>query len=147
METCLDSIVRAGWNAPRLFLDGSTGLPSRYNHLSVTWREDGVAPGRPGAWAWRELLIQQPHADAYVLLQDDVILYDRESLRAYLEDVLWPGDQMGLVSLFYTGLDPAPGGALRPRSGTGAQGFIFPPELARAMLSDSVLSARARRIA
>jgi hypothetical protein len=141
LESCLDSIVRAGWDAPRLFLDGSTSLPSRYNHLSVTWREDGV-----GAWpAWymglAELLLQQPHADAYVLLQDDVILYDRESLRAYLEEVLWPGEHTGLVSLFYTGLDPAPGWRTSPADWHwGAQGFIFPPVVARALLCDPVLS-------
>ena len=141
LESCLDSIVRAGWDAPRLFLDGSAELPSRYNHLSVTWRENSV-----GAWpAWylglAELLLQQPHADAYVLLQDDVILYDRESLRAYLEEVLWPGDETGLVSLFYTGLHPAPGWHTSPADWHwGAQGFVFPPPVARALLCDPVLS-------
>jgi hypothetical protein len=140
LETCLDSIIRAGWDAPRLFLDGSTLLPSRYQRLSVTWREDGV-----GAWpAWylglAELVLQQPHADAYVLLQDDVILYDRESLRAYLEDALWPGDLTGIVSLFYTGLDPAPGWRSSPAQWHwGAQGFIFPPAVARALLCDPLL--------
>ena len=75
----------------------------------MTWREDGV-----GAWpswylALAELVLQQPDADAYLMLQDDVVLHDRESLRGYLERVLWPGDRPGLVSLFYTGPDTTPG--------------------------------------
>jgi hypothetical protein len=141
LESCLDALVRAGWDAPHLFLDGSAPLPTRYNHLPVTWREVSI-----GAWpAWylglAELVLQQPDADAYVMLQDDVILYDHQSLRAYLEDVLWPGDQTGLVSLFYTGLDPTPGWHSLPGEWHwGAQGFVFPPAIARALLCDADVS-------
>jgi hypothetical protein len=141
LELCLDSIVRAGWDTPLLFLDGTVRLPDRYCHLPVTWREASI-----GAWpswymALAELLLQQPEADAYVLLQDDVVLYDRESLRVYLERVLWPGDRPGLVSLFYTGVDSTPGWFQADDAWHwGAQGFVLPSGTARSLLTDAELS-------
>jgi hypothetical protein len=141
LEACLDTIVRAGWEEPRLFLDGTTRLPSRYAHLPVTWREDSV-----GAWpAWylalAELVLHHPEADAFVLLQDDVALFDREVLRDYLERALWPGQRPGLVSLFYTGMDSV-NGWHEARGGWhfSAQGLIFSPGTARAFLSDAGVS-------
>jgi hypothetical protein len=141
LEDCLDSIVRSGWNDPRLFLDGSCRIPERYNDLAVTWRENfiGVWP----AWflALAELILQQPDADAYVLLQDDVVLYDRESLRDYLERILWPGDQPSIISLFSTDPEPNPGWHRMDKAWHwGAQGFIFAPEIARAIFADPILS-------
>ena len=35
--------------------------------------------------------MREPEADAYLLLEDDVLFFDREDLRVYLEDVLWRG--------------------------------------------------------
>jgi hypothetical protein len=140
LEMCLDGVVRAGWEEPFLFLDGTVRIPERYAHLPVTWREDGI-----GAWpAWylalAELCFQRPDADAYVLLQDDVLLYDRGPLREYLEQVLWPGDRPGVVSLFYTGIDARHGWSRTGGWHWGAQGFIFPPGIVRAMLADVGLS-------
>lgn len=141
LETTLDSVVRAGWSEPRIFMDGTTRLPDRYSKLPITWREDSV-----GAWpswymALAELVLHEPNADAYMMLQDDVVLYDRESLREYLERVLWPGERPCLVSLFYTGLN-SPTGWREARGAWhfSAQGFIFPPGIARALLCDADLS-------
>jgi hypothetical protein len=151
LELCLDSIVRAGWPEPRIFLDGTAPLPPRYGHLPLTWREEAI--GAFPAWhlALVELLLQQPKADAYLLLQDDVILYDRECLREYLEAALWPGERPAIISLFYTGLDTRPG--WRPMQEGwqwGAQGFVFPPDVARRLAADgdfarSWLAASAER--
>ena len=138
LESCLDSLVRAGWEEPRLFLDGSMHLPSRYYGLPVTWRESRI-----GAWpAWRmalaELFFQQPDADAYLMIQDDVVLYDREPLRDYLEQVLWPGDRPGIVSLFYTGLAETPGWHCSAGEWHwGSQAFLFAPGAVRALLADA----------
>lgn len=141
LAPCLDSIIRAGWTAPRLFLDGSVNIPTRFKHLPVTWREDPVGAWPNWIFALTELLLQSPEADAYVLLQDDVILYDRESLRDYLEGALWPGDRPGLISLFYTGTGITPGWiAAKGAWHWGAQGFVLPPGIARALVCDPDIS-------
>jgi hypothetical protein len=145
LEMCLDAIVRAGWEEPRLFIDGHATLPRRYRHIPTTWREDPI-----GAWpSWYlllgELLAQDPDADAYVVLQDDAAVFDRESLRGYLEEVLWPGDRPGIVSLFYTGRELDPGWhAARGQWHWGAQAFVLPPDIARALVSDAQLSDACR---
>jgi hypothetical protein len=137
LESCLDALVAAGWDSPRLFLDGTAPLPQRYAHLPVTWREDSVGAWPSWYFALAELVMHQPKADAYVMLQDDVVLYHRASLREYLERVLWPGIRPGLIALFYTGQGEKTGwfeaqGAWH----FSAQGLIFPPGIARAFLSD-----------
>jgi hypothetical protein len=137
LEACLDSVVRAGWDRPRLFLDGTLPVPPRYAHLPTSWREEAI-----GAWpAWylalAELIVQCPDADAFLMLQDDVILHDRGPLREYLEQVLWPGDREGVISLFYTGNDIGPGWHLdRGAWSWGAQAFVFPRVLARQLVAD-----------
>jgi len=122
-------------------MDGTMRLPSRYEHLPVTWRDDSI-----GAWpAWylalAELILLNPDADAYVMLQDDVVCFDREPLREYLERTLWPGTCPGLVTLFYTGLNPTAG--WHEAQGAwhfSAQGFVIAPGIARALLCDEELS-------
>lgn len=139
LEWCLDSIVRAGWESPHLFVDGLVRIPERYTHLPVTWRERAT-----GAWpnyylALSELVQRDPQADAYVLFQDDAVLYDRGNLREYLESVLWPGNCRGLVSLYCSqayNLTQPGWHQLGQRWLWGALGFIFPRELARAFVTD-----------
>ena len=48
---------------------------------------------------WIELLMREPEADAYLLVQDDAVLADF-AVRDYLGRILWPGDRPGLVSLY-----------------------------------------------
>lgn len=141
LEACLDTVIRAGWHEPRLFLDGTTSLPPRYAHLPITWREDSV-----GAWptwylALAELILYYPDADAYLMLQDDVALFDRDPLRDYLQRVLWPGERPGIVSLFYTRVDAA-NGWFNARGTWDFAGLalVFPPSIARAFLSDGGIS-------
>jgi len=139
LDWSLDSLARAGWAEPRLFADGLVPRAARSVHLPMSVRD------RPlGAWpsfymALIELLMRQPDADAYLLAEDDVLYYDRQNLREYLEQFLWPGDQPGLVSLY------CPAAYTRARAGwhcragewmVGALAFIFPPELAKRFVTD-----------
>jgi len=137
LEACLDSVVRAGWDSPRLFLDGTLRVPPRYAHLPTSWREEGI-----GAWpAWYlalvELLVQCPDADAFLMLQDDAILHDQCPLRNYLEQVLWPGDRPEMISLFYAGDDTTPGWHRTEGDASwSALALLFPPVLARQLVAD-----------
>ncbi|MDB5388806.1 MAG: hypothetical protein JWM11_4452 [Planctomycetaceae bacterium] len=146
LEWCLDSLRRAGWDRPRLFIDGLIRIPDRYSQLPVTWREESI-----GAWpntylALMEMIQRDPHVDAYLLLQDDAFLYDRGNLREYLEAALWPGDCPGIVSLYC----PQPYNRTEPGWHTrsepwvwGAQAFLFSPAAAREFVSSpEVISHR-----
>jgi Glycosyl transferase family 2 len=146
---CLDSLARAGWEDARLFVDGDVEVPRRHARLPVTRHET-----RLGAWpsyylALVELLMRQPQADAYLMVQDDVVFYDREDLRGYLEQALWgvvPGSRRlpGAVSLFSpTGCRrSAPGWhAETPPWTWGAQVFIFPPESLKRLAADPIVLA------
>jgi hypothetical protein len=83
-----------------LFMDAAVRVPERFGHLPGTLRS-------PAAGAWPnhylslfELTLRQPDADAYLILQDDALIYDGENVRAYLEETLWPGGQLPVVSLY-----------------------------------------------
>ena len=139
LEWCLDSVVRAGWATPHLFVDGLVRIPPRFNHLPITWRERPVGAW-PNYWlALAELVQSQPEADAYLLLQDDAVLYDRGNLREYLESALWPASEPSLVSLYcsqaYTVLEPG-WRRLPERFVWGALAFVFPRALARQFVGD-----------
>ncbi len=140
LETCLDSLIRSGWDNARLFVDDrAPTLASRHQHLPVTLHQPAL-----GAWpnyylALQELLCRHPDADALMIVQDDACFYDRECLREYLERVLWPGDPPGIVSLYcssaytneHTGWHEIPEEWV-----WGALAFVFPKERARQFVTD-----------
>jgi hypothetical protein len=140
LEECLTSLASAGWNDPRLFVDGDAALPPRCADLDQTCRSHRV-----GAWpsyylALAELMMRQPEADAFLLVQDDVVFAEGFFVRGYLEDVLWPGKKPGIVSLLcphpYTKPDPG----WYPFDDDwiwGAQAFAFSREAAQGFLTDS----------
>ncbi|MBW3598910.1 MAG: hypothetical protein KY475_16760, partial [Planctomycetes bacterium] len=139
LEWCLDSLIRAGWSEPHVFIDGSVRLPEAHDRLSVTWREQRV-----GAWpnfylALSELVLSNPRADAYFMVQDDAVFYDAENLRSFLEGVLWPGEKPSLTSLYCSQAYNLTEPGWRPLERNwvwGALAFIFPPDLAREFLND-----------
>jgi hypothetical protein len=100
LNECLDSLAKAGWPRPHLFIDGAAMVPSDWSFLPATSRDEQV-----GAWpnfylSLLEMLMREPLADAYLLVQDDALFYCRENVRQYLETVLWPGETPGIVSLY-----------------------------------------------
>jgi hypothetical protein len=139
LSTCLKSLERAGWPRPHLFVDSAVTVPAPHDQLPCTFRDERV-----GAWAnyylsLAELLLCHPRADAYMVVQDDALFYDRQSLPTYLETVLWPGKSTCLVSLYCSRADTAgkPGwheceGLMR----SGPVALAFPRELAKAFVTD-----------
>ncbi|HEX4591801.1 MAG TPA: hypothetical protein VH120_17825, partial [Gemmataceae bacterium] len=97
-----------------------------------------------GAWpnhylSLFELTLRRPDADAFLLLQDDAIIYDGENVREYLEESLWPAGGAPVVSLYCP--EPYTAGRygwhrLRRPWVWGAQAFVFSPEAARRYLRD-----------
>jgi hypothetical protein len=139
LEIALDSLLRAGWDQPYLFLDGTVRVPERFGRLPGVLREPRV-----GCWpsyylALAELLMRHPEADAYLLAEDDALVYDREVLREYLEEMLWPERRSCLVSLYCPSLNTRdePGWhSLQPGWAVGTLAFIFPRRLAQDFLLD-----------
>jgi hypothetical protein len=139
LDWTLDSLVRAGWEPSRIFEDGTTTIAPRHAQRPVSTREPAL-----GAWpsyylGLSELVLRHPDVDAYFMVQDDVVFYDRQDLRAYLEDVLWPTDPPGVISLYCSAAYTRPdSGWFSPpeRWVWGALAFIFPKELARAFVAD-----------
>jgi hypothetical protein len=142
LEECLEGLAAAGWERPHLFVDAAVRVPERFRHLPGTCRDE-----KAGAWpnyylAMVELLMREPRADAFLVLQDDVVLCDRPDLRAYLEHVLWPGRSSALVSLYCAEGDTRtdPGWHRRARGWTsGAHALVFPPPLAKAFVTDPLV--------
>ena len=114
-------------------------LPEPYDRLPFTFRDEPV-----GAWpnyylSLTELVMRQPRADAYMLVQDDTLFYDNEGLKSYIETVCWPGRKPCLMSLYCGDADtgPTPGWhqCEGPMKG-GLHALVFPRELVKAFLTD-----------
>ena len=144
---CLDSLRRAGWENPRLFIDSVVTIPDRFADLPFTLRDSKI-----GAWpnyylALAELLMRSPEADAYMIVQDDCFFHDRVNLREHLEEILWPADPVGAVSLYcskayapaQTGWHEYPDERI-----WGALAFIFPSESAARFLANPQVLAHRR---
>ena len=92
----LASLAAAGFDRPRLFLDGQGVMPQAAAGLPCTVRDAPVGPF--GNWilaAW-EIYLRQPKADMYALFQDDVMLC--RNVRQYLERRQHPAG--GYLNLF-----------------------------------------------
>lgn len=100
LSRSLDSLSQAGWDSREVHLFSEPdALPagSTFNGpVTIRGRKAGAFPN----WylALQELVLTQPAADGYLLLQDDVVFC--RGLREYLEDELWPDSAAGFVSLY-----------------------------------------------
>ncbi len=139
LQSCVDCLVEAGWDSPRIFVDGEVDLGSLPSHLEVTRRDPQV-----GAWpswylALSELLMRQPKAEAFMIVQDDVVMFRHRKLRQYMEDFLWPEEGPCVVSLFcsraYTS-GQAGWRRLDENLVWGGQALIFSREACLGLLSD-----------
>lgn len=146
LEVCLESLARAGWESPRLFIDGPAPVPGPFEALPRTVHEPQM-----GAWptyllALNELLMREPWADAYLLVQDDARFFDRGPLRPYLERCLWPGGSTCLVSLYCCAKDTAATDGWQAPRGvvqSGPVALVYPREVAKAFVtSPSVFRRR-----
>ena len=88
----LASLQEAGWDRPRLFVDGATNAEAvRYEQefgLEVTARWPIIRPFGNWSLALAELYIRNPTADLYLVAQDDLRTY--LNLRQYLEACPFP---------------------------------------------------------
>ncbi len=137
LERSLRSLEKAGWPKAHVFAEPLVDLPSWLMPHRRTIRAQKL-----GAWPnWflslNEMYLREPHADAYLICQDDVLYC--QGLREYLEKTLWPSHRLGVVSLhtashqdrgdahgFYT--------AQHGWGAWGAQAYVLPNPSVRALL-------------
>jgi hypothetical protein len=139
LDWTLDSLARAGWDDPRVFEDLPTTIAPRHAGRPLSTRIPAL-----GAWpnfylGLAELVVRHPEADAYFMVQDDVLFYDRQDLREYLERILWPSAPPGPISLYCPSFYSRPGSSWHRFEGSwagGALAFIFPREQARQFVAD-----------
>lgn len=135
LPTTLDSLAKAGFELPRLFMDGAITEPPAYLHkYPLTHRYPTT--GAYGNWilSLLELYIRSPNADRYALFQDDMVTYI--DLRKYLEATAYP--KMGYLNLytFPRNVQLGTEGWYRPvNRGLGAVALVFNNEAARALLA------------
>jgi len=142
LDTCLDSLSRSGWEVPRLFVDSGVTIADRFSDLPVTFHETKLGPWPNYYLALVELLMREPEADAFMLVQDDVVFDDRHDLRTYLEAILWPADPIAAVSLYCSKAYTRPVAGwhqVESRWIWGALAFVFPRESAKRFVTDPLV--------
>lgn len=142
LHACLDSLFRAGWEMPRLFVDSAVTVPERFSDLPVTFRETKLGPFPNYYLALVELIMREPDADAFMLVEDDVIFDDRHNLRRYLEEILWPAHPIGAVSLYCSKAYTRPLAGWYEFDGLwvwGALAFVFSRESAERFATDPAI--------
>ncbi|QDT40367.1 hypothetical protein Pan241w_04230 [Gimesia alba] len=138
----LDSLKAAGWDFPRLFTEPGVEIPSEFNRLPVSRRDETLGAFPNWYLALTELVLRNPRAEAFLLCQDDVLF--ATDLRDYLEFTLWPEKQIGVISIYCPSHYPqaTKPGFIREDRGWdswGALAYIFSNPSARAILCDSMV--------
>lgn len=98
LERTVSSLAAAGWSSPRLFVEPETALPVNGRELERTDRDLRLGAYPNFFLGLAELLLRHPQADAYLMVQDDVVFC--RGVRAYLERLLWPAGEIGVISLY-----------------------------------------------
>ncbi len=144
----LASLKKAGFDRPRLFVDGASD-PARWRDLDV---EDVVVRGKESIRAWGnwflalvELYVRFPHYDRFAIFQDDFVTV--QNLRGYLDAVPFP--EKGYLNLYTfpsnqrkAEAEKAKGWFLSNQNGRGAVGLVFSQAGVQELLSSRHLAER-----
>lgn len=137
----IESLKRAGWDCPHLFIDGDMDLPRSADSLMQSRRQ-------PMMGAWRNYyqsvvdLLSDCSADFILLAQDDAWWSTHLPIRKYLEELCWPVEDRFLVSLYCCASDTAPMSCWRRYEGIwqyGAVAMIFSRKAAEEFVRDPVV--------
>lgn len=97
LPVTLESLKAAGFDKPRLFIDGAKD-DTEYAEfgLETTCRWPTIRTFGNWVLGLIELYIRQPNADRYAIFQDDFVTY--RNLKAYLEQIHYP--EKGYLNLY-----------------------------------------------
>lgn len=140
----LQSLALAGFDKPRLFVDGDVDIPSWQGQftLEVTTRTTSMRTFGNWILGLAELYIRNPNCDRYAMFQDDLVAY--RNLRQYLEEVPYPPKGYQNLYTFPANqtLFPKVGKTVRQQigwrlsnqRGLGAVGLVFSREAVTVLL-------------
>lgn len=143
LELCLTSLAAAGWQRPKLFIDGDLQLPRPALALPQTVRYPTT-----GAWSnyYHSLaeLLETTRASFLMIVQDDAWWPTQLPVRQYLEQIHWPSCDRFIVSAYCCANDTSPIAGWRQYGDIwkyGAVALIFSRSAAAAFISDPVVSS------
>lgn len=142
LHTCLTSLLAAGWDQVRVFAEPGVERPDGFPTLLWSCRDEPLGAFPNWLLGLVELVLREPHADAYFMCQDDAVM--AAGLRYYLERRLWPAPKVGVVSVYcpshYARNQPS-GFHIEDRGwdSWGALAYIFPNPSARSIVSDPLV--------
>lgn len=142
----LASLAAAGFNKPRLFVDGDTDWQSWASEFKtdVTCRYPLVRTASNWMLSIAELYLRDPLATYYALFQDDFVTY--QNLRSYLEVAEYPDGGYWNLYTFPENEDIRPkdhyGWYQSNQGGKGAVALVFSNKVLRALLSHTHLVDR-----
>lgn len=130
----LNSLNKAGFSYPVIFLDDAPHIPSYFQCCSVVRRNLSLGAFGNFVLGMWELYLRNPNADRYIMFQDDVVCY--KNLRQYLE-------ACNLLSLAYYNLYTwdvnikrnMPGWSLSDQMSRGALALMFGNQALRDLLA------------
>ncbi len=147
----LASLRAGGFEQPRLFLDGGTHEEAasyeREFSLPVSARNPALQIAPNWTLTLLELYLRNPHADRYMIAQDDLICV--RNLRQYLEACAYP--LSGYLNLYLYAHNeqhcPTPGWHQSNQKGLGALMLVFSNEAAITLLSSQEFLRRPKDLA
>lgn len=143
LSQSINNLKVAGWAQMRIFAEPGSSIPANIlGETSVSLRDQTLGAFPNWYLGLTELYLDNPHADAYLICQDDIVMI--RDTRQYLEECLWPATEIGVVSLYCPSHDHRDdaSGFLKVKSGWntwGALAYIFSNPGVREFLSDLIV--------
>lgn len=139
----LSSLALAGFDAPRLFIDGIAEIPSQYRELrgyEATLHYPKLRTFGNWITALWELYLRNPIANRYAIFQDDLVTY--KNLRQYLDECDYPKHGYWNLYTFPENQKPYKGWYLSNQQGKGAVGLVLNNEATRKLLATEYMVDR-----
>lgn len=98
LEQTISSFEAAGWTSLRIFAEPDAPLGRYARQMPLSRRDERLGAFPNFFLGLAELVMRDPSADAYLMIQDDVLFC--RGLRSFLDAHLWPSPDVGVVSLY-----------------------------------------------
>lgn len=140
----VESLKKAGFDKPTLFVDGVSGEYEDYK-LTVVYRSSKILAFGNWMLSLVELWIRNPTADRFVIFQDDIVAY--RNLRQYLDNCELPDNNYWNLYTFPQNevMHSGPyGWFISNQRGRGALALVFSKTVVLKLLTHPIIVAKPR---